>query len=106
MELRGWGNALAVAGLLLAVGIAAAQAPAANPRYWVFLAVAVSLAVIAIVLLRPRGDDQDVQVLLQLRRQTTDRDIAFLRAGTRVISFPETLSEQSIAFTPFGETWS
>lgn len=106
MRLRDWGNALAVAGLVLAVGVAVAQAPAASTRYWVSLGVAVGLAVIAIVLLRPRAEDLEVRLLMHLRSQTTDRDIAFLLAGTKAITFPETLSQHSTAFAPLGEQWS
>jgi len=106
MSLRGWGNAFAVASLVLAVGVAVAQAPAAGARYWVSLAVTVGLAVIAILVLRPRAADLEVQNLMHLRSQTTDRDIAFLLAGTRAITFPETLSQHSAGLAPFGEQWS
>lgn len=106
MKLRSWGNALAVAGLVLAGGVAVAQAPAANSWYWVSLGVAFGLAVIAILLLRPRAEDREVRLLMDLRSQTTDRDIAFLLAGTRAITFPETLSQHSTALAPFGEQWS
>jgi hypothetical protein len=106
MRLRGWGNALAVAGLVIALGIAVAQAPEASTRYWVSLAIAVALALAAIVLLRPRAEDLEIQRLMNLRAQTTERDIAFLLAGTRATTYPETLSQHTTSFAPFGETWS
>jgi hypothetical protein len=106
MRLRSWGNAFAVAGLVVAVGLAVAQAPVASPRYWVSIGVAVGLAVIAIVLLRPRAEELEVQQLMHLRTQTTDRDIAFLLAGTKAITFPVTLSQHSTALAPFGVKWS
>jgi len=61
MKLRGWGNAFAAAGLLLSVGIAVGQAPAASPRCWISLGIAVTVVVIAIALLRPRGEDLEVE---------------------------------------------
>jgi hypothetical protein len=37
-----------------------------------------------------------------LRSHTTERDIAFLLAGSQAITFPETLSEQSLPVASFG----
>ena len=106
MSFRGWGNGFAVGGLLLAAGIAVAQAPEANLRFWVSLSIAIGLALLAIVLLRPRVDDREAQRVAYLRSQTTDRDIAFLLAGSRAITFPQTLSEHAAALAPLGERWS
>lgn len=105
MNLRGWGNGFAVAGLFLVVGLAVAQAPDGNLRYWVALGVSVTLALLAIVLLRPKKAEQDALQLAHLRSQTTDRDIAFLRAGTQAITHPKTLSKHSVALAPSGERW-
>jgi hypothetical protein len=105
MSVRGWGNGFAVAGLVLAAGVAVGQAPAGSARYWIVLGVSFILALLAIALLRPKGEEQFAQQLAYLRSQITDRDIAFLRAGTQAITFPATLSEHSVAFAPLGEKW-
>ena len=106
MSYRGWGNGLAAAGLLLVVGVAVAQAPSASLWYWSSLCVTAALALFAIFLLRPRGGDLEVERFMHLRSQTTDRDMAFLLAGTRVITFPKTLSQHSALLGPPGERWT
>src|SRR5206468_7231891 len=105
MTLRGWGNGLAGAGLILVVGVAVAQAPQGNREYWIVLTVSVVCALLAIALLRPKASEEAGRRLSYLRAQTTDRDIAFLRAGARAITFPETLSEHSVALAPACEKW-
>jgi hypothetical protein len=105
MRLRGWGNGLTAAGLILAVGIAVAQAPEGNTRYLLALGITVISAIVAIGLLRPRAGEESAKRINYLRTQTTDRDIAVLRIGAQAISFPETLSRNALALAPVGEEW-
>jgi len=105
MKLRGWGNALAVAGLVLTVGTAVAQAPSPSPRVWIVLGISLVCALLAIAALRPKANEEDSRQLNFLRTKITDRDIEFLRVGAKAITFPQTLSEQSIALAPRGEKW-
>ena len=105
MNLRGWGNAFAVAGLILAIGVAIAQAPEGSIRYPVVIGLAEICALIAVVLLRPKSDERLATRVAFLRHQTSARDIAFLRAGAQSISFPSTLSRNAIALAPRGEHW-
>jgi hypothetical protein len=67
--------------------------------------LAATLALTAIYLLRPKDEDLEVQRLMDLRSQTSDRDMAFLQAGVRVTTFPETLSQHSAMLAPAGEQW-
>lgn len=106
MSLRGWGNGLAVAGLILVVGLAVGQAPKGQTKYWIALGASLVSALLAIFLLRPRDEEKAAQELAYLHSQTTVRDIAFLFAGTQAITFPETLSQHSTALAPPGETWA
>jgi len=105
MRLRGWGNGLAAAGLVLVVGVAVAQAPEGNTRYLIALGITVISAIVAIALLRPKAGEEDAKRLNYLREKTSDRDIAVLRIGTQAISFPETLSRNALTLVPPGEKW-
>lgn len=105
MSLRGWGNGLAVAALILTVGVAAAQAPAGSTRTYVILGVAALIALVAVALLRPKAGDDSARQLNDLRRQVSVRDIAFLRIGTQVISFPQTIDRNSLVLAPPDEPW-
>jgi|SRR6266496_1045248 len=69
MGLRGWGNGLTAAGLILAVGVAVAQAPEGNTRYLVALGITVVSAIVAIALLRPKADEETARRLNYLRPQ-------------------------------------
>ena len=105
MSLRGWGNGLTAAGLIVAVGVAVAQAPEGNTRYLLALVITVVCAIAAIALLRPKANEEKARQLNLLRTRTTDRDIAVLRMGAQAITFPETLSRNSVTLAPVGEKW-
>jgi len=105
MGLRGWGNGLTAAGLILAVGVAVAQAPEGNTRYLVALGITVVSAIVAIALLRPKADEETARRLNYLRQQTSARDIAVLRIASQAISFPETHSRNALPLAPVGEKW-
>ncbi len=104
-NLREWGNGIAVAGLIVAVGVAMAQAPQGNTWYMIAIGVTVISAIAAIVLLRPKAEEKNARHLSYLRQQTSERDLAVLHIGEHITSFPETLSQQSLALAPAGETW-
>jgi len=106
MSLRSWGNGFAAAALVLTVGVAAAQAPAGSTRTYVILATAAILALLAIALMRPRPGEENARHLNDLRGQVSVRDIAFLRVGTQLISFPDTIDRNSVALAPVGEKWA
>ncbi|WP_233888044.1 hypothetical protein [Paraburkholderia flagellata] len=105
MSLRGWDKGLAAAGLIIAVGVAVAQTPEGNIRDLIAIGITVVCAIAAIVLLRPNANEEDARQLNLLRTRTSDRDIAFLRMGASAITFPETLSRNSVTLAPVGEKW-
>lgn len=104
MGLRGWGNGFTAAGLILAVGVAVAQAPEGNTRYLIALGITVVSAILAIILLRPKAGEETARRLNYLRQQTSARDIAVLRAASEA-NFPETHSKNALPFAPVGELW-
>ncbi len=105
MSLRGWGNGLTAAGLIVAVGVAVAQAPGGNTRYLLALGITVFCSIVAILLLRPKANEENARQLNLLHKRTTDRDIAVLRMGAQAVTFPETLSRNSVTLAPVGEKW-
>ena len=86
MKLRGWGNAFAAAGLILAIGVAIAQAPQGNTRYLIGIGVAAICAVAAITLLRPKPDEQSAKRLAYLRQHTSARRVARLGKSKHPLS--------------------
>lgn len=87
------------------VGVAAAQAPEGKVWYWIVLGITVIVAIVVIAFLRPKGNREQARRVEHLRRQTSDRDIAFLRIGTQAITFPTTVSRNAQALAPLGERW-
>jgi hypothetical protein len=106
MSLHSWGNGFAAAALVLTVGVAAAQAPAGSTRTYAILAASAIVSLLAIALLRPRPGEKNARQLNDLRERVSVRDIAFLRIGTQLISFPETIDRNSVVLAPIGEKWT
>ena len=105
MSLRGWDRGIAVAALIATVGIAVAQTPPGNFRSLILIGITAICAAFAIFLLRPRSIEEEARRLAQLLRQTTARDIAFLRVASTTISWPKTHSLNTLPFAPLGEKW-
>ena len=107
MKLRGWSNGLAVAALIVTIGIAAAQGPTDNTRFWIVLGGSAVLACIALAVLKPReSDGEGARALRHLRRQLSARDVAFLRVGIGTGgTYAPRLSEATIRLAPSGEMW-
>jgi hypothetical protein len=108
-NLRAWSNGLAVAGLILTVGVAILASGGWKPTEWVFWAVLggfIALACLAIALLRPTSEELDTQRLRELRRRVSVRDMAVLSTAINYTLYPKDVSDRARDLAPPGETWA
>lgn len=110
MGIRDWANGLTAAGIVVAVGAIIIQTGSwslSNWRFWVSLVIMLTLACVAIFVLRPKQEDyKAAEHLRVLRRHASARDIAFLAAAALNPHYPKELSDAAISQAPQGVQWN
>lgn len=110
MGIRDWANGLTTAGIVVAVGAIIIQTGGwslSDWRFWVSLVTILTLACVALFVLRPKQEDyKAAEHLRALRRQASVRDIAFIAAAARNPHYPKELSDAAISQAPQGAQWS